>query len=161
MERWKIYNDIPTYEISNFGRVRNIRTGRILHTFINTNGYEIVQLHNQGDCFTKKIHRLVAETFVYNDDPIIKTDINHIDGNKLNNDSGNLEWCTRQENTIHGFRIGINKSHRKKKVRIVETGESFDSETECASYLGVTRDAVGKCVHGRVQTCRGYHIVFE
>ena len=42
----------------------------------------------------KLIHRLVATAFVTNDDPIHKTQVNHIDENKMNNSSDNLEWCT-------------------------------------------------------------------
>lgn len=75
-------------------------------------------------------------------------DVNHIDRNKRNNNLSNLEFCTRQENAIHGFRMGLNWSHKRKKVRIIETDEVFDSITECAQHLGVDRTSVGACVNG-------------
>ena len=155
-EEWRSCKDFYPYEISNTGKVRNRRSGRIMKTFINTNSYEAVNLQKDGQNKVRPIHRLIAEAFIDGDHTGL--DVNHIDGNKRNNDLSNLEFCTRQENTIHGFRMGLNWSHKRKKVRIIETDEVFDSITECAQHLGVDRTSVGACVNGSSKTCRGYHI---
>ncbi len=51
------------------------------------------------------VHRLVAETFIPN--PNKFKDVNHKDGNKLNNNVNNLEWCTRSYNLIHAYNNGL------------------------------------------------------
>ena len=54
-----------------------------------------------------QFHRIVANTFIPN--PLNKPCINHIDGNKNNNNISNLEWCTHSENTIHAYKTGLEK----------------------------------------------------
>ncbi len=98
------------YEVSNFGRVKSFaksRKGRILTPSFEKTGYTRVILSK--DCDHKKfsIHRLVAMAFVPN--PEDKPEVNHIDGNKLNNYFENLEWVTTSENQKHSLKIGIAK----------------------------------------------------
>ena len=70
-----------------------------------SSGYLHVQLYIDGKSFTKLIHQLVAEAFIENPDN--KPDVNHIDGNKLNNNVSNLEWVTKSENIRHSLRTGL------------------------------------------------------
>lgn len=70
-------------------------------------GYYIVTLCKGKERKTKKIHRLVAEAFIPNVEN--KLQVNHIDGNKLNNNVKNLEWCTDSENMIHAYKTGLMK----------------------------------------------------
>lgn len=65
-----------------------------------------------------KIHRLVAETFILN--PLGKPCVNHIDGNKLNNNVNNLEWVTISENTMHAYKNGLLKILRDDKGRFIK-----------------------------------------
>ncbi|MEW6726901.1 MAG: HNH endonuclease [Bacillota bacterium] len=55
---------------------------------------------------------MVALAFVTNDDPIVRTEINHKDGNKSNNHYSNLEWVTRSENNLHAFKLGLRRRLR-------------------------------------------------
>lgn len=71
-------------------------------------GYYCVAISKEGNTKYKKLHRLLAETFIFNPDN--KEQVNHIDGNKLNNDINNLEWVTRQENSFHAYSLGLNHS---------------------------------------------------
>lgn len=71
-------------------------------------GYYCVCLSKNGVAKYKKLHRLLAETFIPNSEN--KEQVNHIDGNKINNDINNLEWATRQENSFHAYKLGLNHS---------------------------------------------------
>lgn len=157
MEEWRPCKESRIYEASSNGQIRNRRTGRILKTQITSHGYETVQLNYDGDAHTHRVHRLVANAFY--DEYDEKLDVNHIDGNKLNNNIENLEICTRQNNIRHAFRTGLkNSNHRKCQVRVIETDEIFDSITECANYLGVDKSSVACCLRGKSKTCKRYHL---
>ena len=112
MTRWININDHPNYEVSNDGQVRNKRTGHILKPLLNReNGYARVSLNGQR-CY---IHRLVAQAFY--DNSRTDMDVNHIDGNKLNNNIANLEWSTRKENVKHAYINGLKYSSFTNVVR--------------------------------------------
>lgn len=97
------------YEISNTGILRNSRSKKKYKTVVSKTGYEsvCVSLGSRNSKRLFKIHRCVAETFLPRND--IKTYINHIDGNKLNNNVANLEWCTLKENAMHAIKLGLLK----------------------------------------------------
>lgn len=114
MEKWKFiegYED--RYLISDKGRIKSLvnnngkRRELIRIPRKGKNGYLYLNLWKDGKCKSKKIHRLVAEHFIKN--PNNKPQVNHIDGNKLNNKVSNLEWCTAQENTMHAINTGLMK----------------------------------------------------
>lgn len=100
-EMWKPINDYPKYEISNFGNVKSNYKNKLLKEQKDKDGYFQVNLFENKVSKTIKIHKLVALHFINN--PEDKPQINHIDGNKQNNNYLNLEWCTTQENTFHAI----------------------------------------------------------
>ena len=131
MEEWKaVVGYEGLYEVSNRGQVRSLdrvvptRSGKRfckgkllkhIRSSTPTKGkfYNQVELRNGSEGGgSKAIHRLVAQAFIPNDDPVNKNDVNHIDGNSLNNNIDNLEWCTPKENANDGIR-----SHRHRKTR--------------------------------------------
>ena len=110
-ERWKVINKLIKYqkcvynikphifyEISNYGRVR--KNGDIIHPSI-YNNYKSIYIKVKHKYLSVRVHRLVALYFHELPDNIHMLDVNHMDGDKLNNYYKNLEWCTRGENTIH------------------------------------------------------------
>jgi hypothetical protein len=118
-EFWK---DIEGYEglyqISNKGRVKSLgnkhrKSVMILKPTIEYYGYHTVSLCRNQEGKTKKVHRLVAKAFVSGYDDT--KEINHKDGNKLNNIPENLEWVTVKENAQHAFRIGLRKNSKADK----------------------------------------------
>lgn len=155
MERWKTNPRRPGYDVSTKGRVKNNKTGRIMKTQVNDNGYEVLQLHHNKHYSSERVHRLVAETFIEGGSPDL--DVNHIDGDKLNNNVENLEWCTRKENIHHAFENGLKKRPESIKIRIVETGEVFDSILACSEAIGGDRCHIRRCTIEKYRTCKGYH----
>ena len=111
----EIWKDIKGYEglyqISNTGKIKSLERYKDNHSkkqlvkekirkqIISKTGYYTCMLTKNGNLKLFKVHRIVAEAFIPNPNnyPII----NHIDGNKLNNNVSNLEWCTRSENQKH------------------------------------------------------------
>ena len=99
------------YFVSNLGRFKN-SFGIIMDNYkVNENGYIRVYIYNK----TYALHRLIALSFVPNIEN--KEQVNHIDGNKLNNSIENLEWVTNQENQIHKFKIGLGNNYTRKIVQ--------------------------------------------
>lgn len=92
------------YTISDDGKVYSLLRNRYLNVCATKIGYVHVSLSRDGKRYEKYVHRLVAEAFLPNPDN--KTDVNHIDGNKLNNTVENLEWSTHEENIAHRGVIG-------------------------------------------------------
>jgi len=103
-------SDLRNYFITKKGTVKNAND-MLMSTNINGRGYDTVTLRDKSTGTPKDrhycIHRLVAYTYLENDDPENKTVVNHKDGNKLNNDVSNLEWVTQAENVIHAQGIKI------------------------------------------------------
>ena len=119
-----IINYEKLYSIDESGRVYSIRYKRYLSPSRDSCGYLFVGLSNGGNVKQKLIHRLVAEAFIPN--PFNKPQVNHMDGNKVNNQISNLEWCTQSENILHGFRHGLYKSNtpvgsKHKKAKLNES----------------------------------------
>ena len=122
----EIWKDITgydgLYQVSNLGNVKSVEKyvnvnnkfkrkikERIIKPSIVYNGYLRVCLAKDGVHKMHRVHRLVAETFLEN----IKCyeDVNHIDGDKLNNNIDNLEWCSRKQNIMHSWENGLSKPH--------------------------------------------------
>ena len=155
---WTAIPKNHNFEITPQGDVRNRKTGHVLRGGINSSGYRTVHLKKYE---TEFVHRLVAETFIPNDDPEVKKDVNHIDGNKLNNDVSNLEWVSRSENVRLAYAMGLNRpsggGYNKRAVRIVETGETFPSQEACAHAIGGSIAGVSMVLNGKRNKHKGYH----
>ena len=101
MERFKdIVGYEGRYQVSSWGRVYNMETGKFVKPYKHSKGYVRVDLYDgNGNRMHMKVHRLVAAAFIPNPDN--KPQINHKDGNKRNNSFTNLEWVTDRENKDH------------------------------------------------------------
>lgn len=141
------------YIVSSDGRVFSTKTEEELKQFSNKKGYKEIALQMNGKNKMIRVNRLIAETFIPN--PNNLPQVNHIDGNKTNNDVSNLEWCTCSYNIRHAFENGLYKKARR--IKIVETGEEFCTIKQCAIEKHLVRDLITECVDGKRESYKGFH----
>lgn len=120
------------YEASSLGRIRSKdrviyrlcrwghmiemhKKGRVLTPWSDANGYHTVYICFDGQRIAASTHRLVARAFVPGH--FEGAHVNHRDGDKLNNEPGNLEWCTRSQNMHHAYRSGLYQ-HRRSRAPV-------------------------------------------
>lgn len=166
MMEWKKIEGFH-YSVSENGDVRNDETGRLIKPILTNSGYLQYPLWSNGVRYYRYGHRLVAEYFV--DNPFLKPDVNHIDGNKTNNKRSNLEWVTKSENLIHSYRFlgrrycphnrDLATEARSQKVMCVETGKVYKSQNEAAREYGSNRRYLTDHLWGRKETYAGLHWV--
>lgn len=163
-EIWKDIEDYEgLYQVSNFGRVKRVETGRILKGSKEPIGYLRVNISKNGIESTKKIHRLVSQAFIPN--PENKSDVNHIDEDKANNNVNNLEWSTRKENINHGTRN--ERSSKTQSIPIIainlKTGESqeFYGTNECARQLEIQAPNISAVLKGNRKQTGGYTFKYK
>lgn len=101
----------PSYMINKCGDIFSLRYYRLMKPQPDTKGYLRVRLQGTSSGLTRKIHRLVAETFIKN--PLNKPQVNHKNGNKEDNTVENLEWVTNLENMQHAWNNGYFDCHKK------------------------------------------------
>lgn len=186
MEEWKpiigFIHAEGLYEVSNEGKIRSVdRTlvnslgqkrfykGKILSTHYNHKGYLRVQLGKEGAVC---IHRIVAKTFIPN--PENKPQVNHIDGDKNNNFSNNLEWVTMKENLDHAWKNELrnaNGLHTYNNSRSLKVGkysldgdllEVYESANDAARSLGnykLTSNILNVC-KGKRKKANGFYWKF-
>jgi len=154
------YDLSDTYEISNTGKIRHKHSGRERKLRINNSGYPYVMLCKDGKKLNCKVHRLVAQTFLENTEN--KETVNHIDGNKTNNNVDNLEWATRSENLKHAVDSGLkvpvrgeqNGRAKLTKSKVVEIRERRATNpkvwtlTMLAKEYGVGRAHISRIIRG-------------
>lgn len=154
METWKPLKNFPSYNGSTEGRIMNIRTQRILKTFINNNGYEIICLRKNNKQYTVKVGRVIAETFL-GEHPGM--DVGYKNGNRSQNNISNLEWRTRQETIRAAFESGNKVPSRQIAVKVVENNNTYNSIRACARDLDCYSTDICKFLSGKVKQVKGYH----
>lgn len=168
MEQWRnVVGYNGKYLVSNEGRVKNAKTGRVLKELITHTGYVKVHLFRVNDEKNIFLHRIVAEAFLPN--PQRKPQVNHIDGNKLNNNVENLEWCTNKENVRHSWENGLREGniqwYNSKKKRVVAISIDgadvirFNSIAEAKKHFNTNH--VSDVLNGHREQTKGYRFVFD
>ena len=163
MKKFYKIKDFTEYKISKCGKVIN-KHGKILKLNISKrNYYYKVRLFKNNKCYTKTIHRLVAINFIKN--KYNKYCVNHINGNKLNNNVNNLEWVTNSENSKHLYQVLNYKSHLIKNVlqydlnnNLIKIWEGF---REVERNLNIKQSSISKCCKGIYKTAGGFIWRFE
>lgn len=156
---WCRMKDFGRYDISWDGRVRSHVGGKCKELKpYNDNGYLKVTLRDStGSVKNCKVHKLVAEYFVPNQDPDRFNVIRHLDSNSLNNYFTNLRYGTEAMNRQDMYDANRNV---KKAIYCFETNTVYRSEKEFAQVIGVTPPAVSHVLNKRVDDVQGYHLCF-
>ena len=166
-ENWK---DIKGYEglyqCSTYGNIRSLdryvyelsgkkqfRKGQIIVPRKNKNGYLQLTLNKNAKRKMVYVHRIVAETFIENSNNNLV--VNHKDGNKLNNNVDNLEWCSYSENNLHSYnklnRKNSNEGCTPKSVYIIDTTSKslkyFDSIAETSREIKLSTTQINRYIH--------------
>lgn len=163
-EKWKPAKGFEDYyEVSTFGSVRRKGCEHALKCFV-SNGRRIVDLWCNGQRKMYRVHRLVAETFIPN--PENKPEVNHINGDPMNNCVWNLEWATRSENQLHAYAHGLASCTKAKRRKLSDAqrktpvrrsdGKIFKSVTEAAKAIGCNSSSVSSVVNGKRKHVKGY-----
>lgn len=146
------------YEVSNLGKVRNIKSGKVLKPQLNRNGYLMHLLYENNKQKHLYLHRIIAIAFI--DNPEEKPCVNHIDENKLNNDLSNLEWCTVKENNIHDTRTKRVAEKCFKKVIQLDLNDNvlneFESMTQAEQETGASVSHISSCCNGKRKSAGGF-----
>lgn len=164
----KRIKDFPNYRIHESGLIESCYKPKtfividewfpVKHIFDKSCGYMIVTLCHEGVRKNKRVHRLLAEAFLEN--PESKAHVNHIDGNKLNNDLSNLEWATPQENSQHSFDNGLSQPTNEKEIYQISLGgevvQTFISLHEAGRQTGIAWQNISKVCRGLRNTAGGF-----
>lgn len=154
MEDWRKVEGF-NYEVSNSGKVRSMRkyttwqSARELKPQLRK-GYYFVALMREGERFQFNVHRLVAIAFLGKSD----LTVNHIDGNKLNNNVSNLEWCSMSENRKHAFRTGLQKYKQTRKLDytqayVIRSLKGLITNRLIAKYFNIRQQTVSDIQCGK------------
>lgn len=155
-EEWKdiVGYDFP-YRISNTGKLFSVKKNKMFKLQINKKGYNCVILYKDGKPRTKLVHRLVAEYFIGTNDSNLQ--VNHKDGNKLNNFVSNLEYVDNAGNRLHAY---INKLHNIRPVNQFDKNgkliKSWESATQANKILGISKEHICNCCKGYRKHAGGY-----
>jgi hypothetical protein len=178
MIEWKAIKDYEgLYEVSNDGQIRRIsyekrchnlryELPKILNTYKDKNSYNVIRLYKNGIVSNLRIGRLVGLSFVkgYKEN----YQINHVNGNKADDNYKNLEWVTASENIIHKFeKLGVcNKNNAKSKiVKQYDLNGNllkvYPSTHEVSRQTGFSQSMVAACCRGEIKTLRSFIWKYE
>ena len=173
----EIWKDIKGYEglyqVSDLGRVKSLKRYKKNHTKLQLIEGKIMSIHKQygkkdneylsivlyknNIAKNKFIHRLVAEAFLDNYDENLQ--VNHKDGNKLNNNVENLEMLTRNENVLHAYNV-LKRKHIENIVLQFDLQNNLINEyinvCEASRKTNICRTCISDCCNNKLKTAGGY-----
>jgi len=153
------------YKISNLGVIKSEITNKILKNKLNSKGYFCVNLYKNKISKTHTIHRLLAVYFIENLNKY--PCVNHIDGNKINNNLNNLEWCSYSENNKHAYDIGLKKmSEYNKKIlfkKVIDNNTKiiYNSIKEASIKNNINYTTLGLKLNNRIKNNTNFKFYIE
>lgn len=151
------------YEVSNHGRIKSLsreennRTlkDRIMKQYVGKTGYMQVRLCKNNQTKLWKVHDLIAKSFIENpyDFPIV----NHKDGNKINNDISNLEWCSYSHNIKHAYRTGLRMMRPiEQRTKDGSFVKKWDCATDASKGTGINLSHIWGCCNHQRKSAGGF-----
>lgn len=167
IEIWKDIKDYEgLYQVSNLGRVKSLITNKILKSGTVNGGYRFVRLYKDGVSKYYLVHRLVAQAFVYNPDPIKNNEVEHLNTIRDDNRAVNLEWVDHIKNcnnplTKKHLSGKFGKEHNRSiPINQLNLIGEFIKEWECAIQvereLGINHSNISLCCNGKRKSAGGY-----
>ena len=176
-EVWSVYPEFDFIEGSNLGRVRTVDRvvktkngmrlikGRILKQQLDRCGYLVLGFSVNGKKFNRKVHRIIAQTFLPNPDNLPQ--VNHINCNRTENNVDNLEWCTPQYNMQYKEKYGTSSAEAAEalgrplfSVNLTTLEVSrFCSQLEAGRELGIGHQNISAVIKEKRKTAGGYWFV--
>lgn len=159
-EIWKTIEEYPNYEVSNMGKIRNKKTGRILKGKLDKQGYLQMHITNkEGIGKYPYMHRLVAETFIPN--PENKPTVDHIIpvSKGGTNEVSNLRWATHTEQEANKDQSYKKRCGKARKNYCIELNKVFDSGRAAAREIGCDEISIRRVLNGTYKTVKGYHFI--
>lgn len=146
LDKFRVILNFSRYAISEGGEVIRLSDNKIIpiekHRL---NGYPVISLYNpeRGEKTNLVLHRLIALTWIRNDDIVTKCNVNHIDGNKENYSVANLEWSTPSENSLHAVNNGLRNDNVPIEIMDVDTLDeyTFPSIHQACAFVGCSPKA--------------------
>lgn len=158
-EIWRPVKGFELYEVSDQGRMRNVKTGRVFTGTKDAFGYIHVRLIHGDEFKLRKLHRLVAEAFI--DNPDNKPIVDHINNDKSDNRAVNLRWCTYSEN--QRYFIDSGKYTPGSKVRKIAQYDmkgklvaTYGNTFEASAATGIQHFTIYPAAKGMLKTAGGY-----
>jgi hypothetical protein len=158
VEEFRAVSFDKNYEVSSAGRIFRLNWGKSRYEIfggLDERGYSRVNIKGRK----YRLHRLVAAAFIPN--PLSLETVNHIDGNKTNNDVRNLEWMTSGENASHGHKMGLFSKNKKRgekhplgklddiKCLTIRTfALAGHDSSKCRKAYSVWKETINKCASG-------------
>lgn len=155
------------YEASNMGRIRSLKrkatNGKVLRGSVDKDGYLCVHISTNNKAEHKRVHRIIAETFVEGHDDE-HNQVNHKNEIKSDNRAENLEWCNAQYNATYNNIHNRRGLSRRRKIIAIKGDERivFDGLCSAARYLNVGHSNISSCAshkYGR-NTVKGYRFEY-
>lgn len=171
-EVWKAYPEFSFVEASNLGRVMTLDRvvtcgngmrvvkGHVLKQWRNMYGYLYVSFGVDGKLITRKVHRLVAQTFLPN--PNNWPEVNHKDCDRTKNNVENLEWCTHGYNMQYREKYGESAGRPMFAINLNTLEVSrFKSQGEAGRELKANQGNINSVLKGRCKTAGGYWFTYD
>lgn len=159
-EIWKSIPNYENYYVSNLGNIKRnnklLKQWNLTKKLYKNYSYKCVSLSKNGIVKKFLVHRLVASSFVNN--PLLKSFVNHINCNSIDNRAENLEWVTNKENLIHASKNGLmergSKRHNAKlkeeDILKIRSLSGIKSHIEISKMFNISQPIVTRIINKKV-----------